>query len=272
MLAKTSRCLHAGAIALWLRDESEFIEREAIVAAKVVLVVDEDEDVRAQVRACLANRQLSCRDATTARDALRCALDDPPDLILCELVLPDQSGLGLCRIVRESPPLAATPIIVLTSRASEIDRVLAFEAGVDDFLAKPFYPPELAARVSAVLRGFVSHADEHATSAPTTSAIQLDPRTGRVVADGRRVDLTPRERELLSALIAQAGRVVRRGQLIDRLQAGREPRSERAIDAHIKSIRRKLGSARDYVETVRGVGYRLAERAIEPRNEGRSET
>jgi two-component system phosphate regulon response regulator PhoB len=250
-----------------LCDEPRIIEREAIVASKVVLVVDEDDDVRAQIRACLANRQIASREATTARDALRSALEEPPDLILVELVLPDQSGLGLCRIVRESPVLAATPIIVLTSRASEIDRVLAFEAGVDDFLAKPFYPPELGARVSAVLRGFLSHTDEHTASAPGSSAIQLDPRTGRVLADGRRVELTPRERELLSALIAQAGRVVRRGQLIDRLQAGREPRSERAIDAHIKSIRRKLGSARSYVQTVRGVGYRLAEHAIEPRSD-----
>jgi two-component system phosphate regulon response regulator PhoB len=180
-------------------------------------------------------------------------------------VLPDQSGLGLCRTVRECPALAATPIIVLTSRASEMDRVLAFESGADDFLAKPFYPPELGARVSAVLRGFAAHTDEPMTGTAMISALQLDPRTGRVIADGRRIDLTPRERELLSALIAQAGRVVRRSQLIDRLQAGREPRSERAIDAHIKSIRRKLGPARNYVETVRGVGYRLAERAIEPR-------
>ena len=119
----------------------------------VVLVVDEDGDVRAEIRECLANRQLACREAATARDALRAALEDPPDLILVDLVLPDQSGLGLCRTVRETPVLAATPIIVLTSRASEIDRVLAFESGVDDFLAKPFYPPELGARVTAVLRG-----------------------------------------------------------------------------------------------------------------------
>ena len=90
-------------------------------------------------------------------------------------------------------------------------------------------------------------------------AIQLDPRSGRVIVDGIRVDLTPRERELLSALIAQAGRVVRRSQLIDRLWGGRAPHSERAIDAHIKTIRRKLGRARDYVETVRGVGYRLSD-------------
>jgi two-component system phosphate regulon response regulator PhoB len=251
-----------------LCDETRITEREAIVASKVVLVVDEDDDVRAEIRACLANRQISCREAATARDALRSALEEPPDLILVDLVLPDQSGLGLCRIVRESPVLAATPIIVLTSRASEIDRVLAFESGVDDFLAKPFYPPELGARVSAVLRGFAAHSEDPSAGSPASTAIQLDPRTGRVIADGQCVELTPRERELLSALIAQAGRVVRRGQLIDRLQAGREPRSERAIDAHIKSIRRKLGSARNYVETVRGVGYRLAENAIEPRGEG----
>jgi CheY-like chemotaxis protein len=141
-------------------------------------------------------------------------------------VLPDQSGLGLCRIVRESPVLAATPIIVLTSRASEIDRVLAFESGVDDFLAKPFYPPELGARVSAVLRGFVAHAEEHEPGAPAGSAIQLDPRTGRVIADGRRVELTPRERELLSALIAQAAGVVRRP--ADRPAPGRTRAAQRA--------------------------------------------
>jgi two-component system phosphate regulon response regulator PhoB len=245
--------------------EIENHEKRSELALKVVLVVDEDDDIRAEIRECLANRQISCREAATARDALRAALEDPPDLILVDLVLPDQSGLGLCRTVRECPPLAATPIIVLTSRASEMDRVLAFESGADDFLAKPFYPPELGARVSAVLRGFVARTGEPAAPERTDSAIQLDPRTGRVIADGRRVELTPRERELLSALIAQAGRVVRRSQLIDRLQAGREPRSERAIDAHIKSIRRKLGPARNYVETVRGVGYRLAERAIEPR-------
>ena len=235
------------------------------MAFPVVLVVDEDDDVRAEIRECLANRQLACREAANARDALRSALEDPPDLILVDLVLPDQSGLGLCRTVRECPALAATPIIVLTSRASEIDRVLAFESGADDFVAKPFYPPELGARVSAVLRGFVARTEDPAARERSHTAIQLDPRTGRVIADGRQVDLTPRERELLSALIAQAGRVVRRSQLIDRLHAGREPRSERAIDAHIKSIRRKLGPARNYLETVRGIGYRLAERAIEPR-------
>lgn len=239
---------------------------------RVVLVVDEDEGARAEIRQCLVDRQLACCEARTAAEALERAAARPPDLILVDLYLPDQSGLGLCRTVRESAELCRTPIIVLTSRASEIDRILAFEAGVDDFLAKPFYPPELGARVSAVLRGFASRgegaggAPPHPWSAaPAAGPLQLDPAGGRVWVEGRRVDLTPREFELLQALVAQAGRVVRRHQLVQRLWGPHAPHSERAIDAHVKSIRRKLGPARDSLQTVRGVGYRIAEEAVTPR-------
>ncbi len=232
--------------------------------SRVVLVVDEDDGVRAAVRQCLADRQLACREAATAQEALKAVTEEPPDLILLELVLPDQSGLGLCRTVRESPALAGTPIIVLTSRASEIDRVLAFESGADDFLAKPFYPPELGARIAAVLRGFAARGDDVPAidDASSRAAIRLDPRSGRVWVQGRRVDLTPREVELLAVLVDHAGRVVRRGQLVARLWGERAPQSERAIDAHVKSIRRKLGPARDSIQTVRGVGYRLSEDAV----------
>ena len=243
--------------------------------SRVVLIVDEDDGVRAAVRRCLADRQLACREASTAREALKSAFEDPPDLILLDLVLPDQSGLGLCRTVRESAALARTPIVVLTSRTTEIDRVLAFESGVDDFLAKPFYPPELGARISAVLRGFAGHSSEPAPTPmrPPRAAIQIDARGGGVIVEGRRVDLTPRELELLAVLIDQAGRVVRRNQLIDRLWRRNAPHSERAIDAHVKSIRRKLGPARAYLETVRGVGYRLSGSAIAaPPDEGFTKT
>lgn len=232
------------------------------MTSRVVLVVDEDEGARAEIRQCLADRQLACFEARTAEEALEKASAHPPDLMLIDLYLPDQSGLGLCRTVRESPQLCGTPIIVLTSRASEIDRILAFEAGVDDFLPKPFYPPELGARISAVLRGFASR-PRNGAPAPARSRIQLDPASGRVWVEGRRVDLTPREFDLLRALVAQAGRVVRRSQLIERLWGPDAPHSERAIDAHVKSIRRKLGPARGTLQTVRGVGYRLSEEAVE---------
>ena len=228
----------------------------------MVLVVDEDAAVRAEVRNCLADRQLACREATTAREALDAAMAEPPDLMLIDLYLPDQSGLGLCRTIRESPPLQGTPIIVLTSRASEMDRVLAFESGVDDFLAKPFYAPELGARVSAVLRGFGGRQRKTKSPVAQGAEIQVDAESGRVIAGGQRVDLTPRERDLLLALVAEPGRVVRRHQLIERLWGDQAPHSERAIDAHVKSIRRKLGPARVYLETVRGVGYRISEQAL----------
>jgi len=233
------------------------------VDPKVVLIVDEDPTVRDQIRSCLAGRQIGCREAASAKQALELALEAPPDLVLVDLYLPDQSGLGLCRTIRESPVLEGTPIIVLTSRASEIDRVLAFESGVDDFVAKPFYPPELGARVSAVLRGFSGRPGAAPSEPPADGAIRIEANGDRVVVDGRRIDLTPRELSLLRALMDQAGRVVRRGQLIDRLWGGHAPH-ERAIDAHIKTIRRKLGRARRYLETVRGVGYRLSEDAVAP--------
>jgi len=240
------------------------------VTSLVVLVVDEDDGARAEIRQCLADRQLACREARTAAEALERAAAEPPDLILVDLYLPDQSGLGLCRVVRESAELCRTPIIVLTSRASEIDRILAFEAGVDDFLAKPFYPPELGARISAVLRGFATGPGGerraphpwNGSPAAERGPLQLDAAGGRVWVEGRRVDLTPREFELLQALVAHAGRVVRRSQLIQRLWGPDAPHSERAIDAHVKSIRRKLGPARDSLQTVRGVGYRIAEEAV----------
>jgi two-component system phosphate regulon response regulator PhoB len=163
-------------------------------------------------------------------------------------------------VLREEAPLAGVPILVVTAQASEVDRVLAFEAGVDDFLAKPFYPPELAARVAAVLRGYDARDRvERERGAEQPAALHLD--TGRRVAlvHGRRVDLTATEFEILWTLVTQSGRVVRRRELIERLFGADAPQSDRAVDAHVKSIRRKLGEARECVETVRGVGYRYAE-------------
>ena len=230
------------------------------MSPRVVLLVDSDEKVRGEVRRCLSERQLTCREASSGSEALELARAEPPDLFLVDLALPDQSGLGLCRTVRESPELAGIPIIVLTGQAGEMDRVLAFESGVDDFLAKPFYPPELGARVSAVLRGFAGSRPAAAPEHP--SALDVDAEGGRLWVEGESVDLTPRERALLIALAARAGRVVRRRELIQRLWGLDAPHSERAVDAHIKSIRRKLGRSRRYIETVRGVGYRLSEEAL----------
>lgn len=181
---------------------------------------------------------------------------------MLDLVLPGISGLGLCRLLREDPALAHVGIVMVTDHDTEVDRVLAFEAGVDDFLPRPFYGRELASRVGAVLRrsapqhGFASGYDP-----PLRGLVTLHDATGSVLVGERRLDLTPREFQLLAALMRHAGRVLTRRQLIVRVWGGESGHSDRIVDAHVKSIRRKLAEARDCVETVRGVGYRFSDAA-----------
>ena len=228
-----------------------------------VLLVDGDPDSRRRIAGILSPPRFACREVQTAREALREAARERPDVILLDGYLADLSGLGLCRLIRETPELARTPVILVSSQASEIDRVLAFEAGADDFLSKPFYAPELAARVAAVLRGF-ANAEPAALPRPA-GRVMVDVARGRAEVSGARLDLTPIEFQLLARLVAEAGRVVRRRDLIEQVWGGRAPETDRAVDAHVKAIRRKLGPARDCLETVRGVGYRFSDpSALDP--------
>ena len=230
--------------------------------AKRILVVDPDAASLRHTAESLGPRA-SCIGAATAQEALHALASGRFDLVLLELSLRDLTGLGLVRLIRENPEIARTPIFVVSGQASEIDRVLAFEAGADDFLAKPYYAPELAVRVRALLRAFDAATGCNGRDAVRSRGVVIDARARRVEVQGRTVPLTPTEFQVLAALASERGRVVRRRDLIERLRGPGADQSERAVDAHVKSIRRKLGTARAILETVRGVGYRLSE-PVEP--------
>ncbi len=224
-----------------------------------VLVVDPDLESRRRIVQSLETRSFRCHETASAAAAMDFVREKRPDLILLDTVLPDVSGLGLCRMLRESSDGGRIPIVVVSAHSSEVDRLLAFEAGADDFLAKPFYAAELSARVAAVLRGFAERPGDVRAPVRETGMLQVNLENGVAALHGRRLDLTSKEFEILVTLMSQPGRVMKREQLVARVWGGNAPQSDRAVDAHIKSIRRKLGEARRCIETVRGVGYRFCE-------------
>jgi DNA-binding response OmpR family regulator len=229
-------------------------------APKHILVVEHDPHGRDLLLESLAGPRLRVTAVSTASEALEVAAREKPDVVVAELALPDMTGLGLCRLVREDPALCHTGFVMVSTHAAEIDRILAFEAGVDDFLAKPFFARELASRVGAVLRrsGLPRDLAAGPDSIPH-GIVSFQLASGSVTVGRRRLDLTPREFHLLAALVRQAGRVLTRRQLIEGVWGSGSEQTDRVVDAHIKSIRRKLGEAKDCVETVRGVGYRFAD-------------
>jgi DNA-binding response OmpR family regulator len=225
---------------------------------KTVLVVDDEPKILEVVRDYLADAGFSVVTASDGPAALVQARSVDPDLVVLDLGLPSLDGLDVARELRRRSPV---PIIMLTARTDEVDRVLGLEIGADDYLVKPFSPRELVARVRAVLRRTdLSPADDDAPIA--VGDVVVDPARRRVTVAGRAVQLTATEFELVAHLARQPGRVFTRAQLLDVVHGIAVESYERAIDAHVKNIRRKLEPEPHrprYVLTVHGVGYRFAE-------------
>lgn len=222
-----------------------------------ILVVDDEPDLLELVRLSLVRAGFQVQTATTGREALDALEAEPPDLLVLDLMLPDVSGNEICRQVRSHPGLSDLPILMLTAKSEEVDRVVGFELGADDYVAKPFSPRELALRVAAVLR-------RRASAAATGRSIEhgvlrIDPERHRCFVKGDEIDLTAKEFRLLEALMSRPGRVLTRERLLDDVWGSEITVTSRTIDTHLKRLREKLGPAGDLIETVRGVGYRFAE-------------
>ena len=221
-----------------------------------ILIVDDEPKITRIVGDYLTDAGFAVTVARDGREALMRARTERPDLIVLDLGLPGLDGLDVTRALRRD---AGVPIIMLTARAAEADRVVGLELGADDYVTKPFSPRELVARVRAVLR---RHEVNVGSELLRAADLTLDVPRMRVEAAGRRIDLTPTEFALLEALARQPGRVFTRSQLLDAVHGVAFESYERAIDAHVKNIRRKLEPdprRPRYLLTVYGVGYRLAD-------------
>lgn len=238
----------------------EILPHAPTMQRKRVLVVDPDPVDRETARKSLDLPDLEICGVASIRDALEESHRQRPDVVLSELALADGSGFALCRSIRESEALASVPIMLVSRWAREADRILGFECGADDFVAKPYFARELVSRLRAVLRRsaqLTAAADERPLAARDGLVVDAHRRAAWV--EGEVVPLTPREFALLETLALSGGRVLTRTDLIREAWKGPGGLHERSVDAHIKSLRRKLGSARDAVETVRGLGYRFAD-------------
>lgn len=220
-----------------------------------VLVVDDELKIRELVASYLEREGYSVLLSDSGEHALKVAAKGHPDLVVLDLMLPDMSGEEVARSLRQ---VGNVPIVMLTAKASEEDRVAGLRLGADDYLAKPFSPRELVARVQAVLRRTNGGAGVKLSFAAGSLTIDLETR--EVVTDGEAVDLTRTEFELLTGLAARPGRVYSRYELVVRAQSYDFEGYERTIDSHVKNLRRKLNDDPKrprFVGTVPGIGYRL---------------
>lgn len=224
--------------------------------AKKILVVDDKLELRTLLKSYLGQEGFDVVSAGNGREALFIARQEKPDLIILDLMMPEMGGYEFMRAFARE---ADTPIIILTARLEENDRVLGLELGADDYVTKPFSMRELAARVRAVLRRLEKQAP--GAGILRSGDITLD-RSGRsVVAKARSVDLTPSEFDLLATLMAAPGRVFSRLELLDHLQGTAYEGYERTIDVHIRNLRTKIESDPSkphYIQTVYGAGYRFS--------------
>jgi DNA-binding response OmpR family regulator len=245
-------------IRYFLHDQHRVIKWAIINAMKKILVVDDEKKIVEIIKAYLEKDGYQVVSAYDGKTALELARRQPPDLIILDLMLPEVSGLDVCRSLRKESEI---PIVMLTARDEVTDKIVGLEMGADDYVTKPFDPKELLARVKAVLRRTEGKANQK--NILRTGDLSIDTEKRQVRLNGVSVELTPSEFDLLKVMAENPGRVYSRMQLLDKIQGDAYEGYERTVDSHIKNLRKKVEVDPEhpqYVITVYGVGYKMGEK------------
>lgn len=222
-----------------------------------VLIVDDDPDIQRLVSYNLSQAGFQVATASNGRTALESIQKNPPDLIILDIMMPDIDGMEVCRTLRQRENSRRIPIIMLTARGDEIDRVVGFELGADDYVMKPFSPRELVLRVKSIFR----RVGEGRTETLRAGKIQLLPQRRQVLISDASVVLTAKEFDLLYELMRAGGNVLTREFLMDKVWGYHGEATSRTLDTHVRRLREKLGDQGELIETVRSVGYRMGQGA-----------
>ena len=226
------------------------------MAKAKVLIVEDDRAIAEVLQYNLNNAGYETITSSDGQDALNQARLKLPDLVLLDLMIPVIDGLEVCKHLRAAPETRDTPILMLTAKGEETDQIVGFSVGGDDYVVKPFSVKILMERIKSLLRRRSKNQNSDTT---TLCGITIDRIRHRVTVHGKPVELTPSEFRLLNTLILQPGRAFDRSELIDGALGGDALVLERTIDVHIRSLRKKIGDEYNYIQTVRGIGYRFTE-------------
>jgi phosphate regulon transcriptional regulator PhoB len=231
-----------------------------------ILVIEDEPDIRKLVNYNLSQERYKVLEAEDGEQALKLLQRTRPNLVILDLMLPGMSGMDLCKVLRDRHDTAQLPILMLTAKAGEADKVIGLEMGADDYLAKPFSPREMVARVRAILRRSENVAAADGQAAYEKGPLRIDFSTYEVFARGKNIKLTLKEFELLRFLTQNPNRVLSRDQLLDRVWGGETFVTPRTVDVHIRRLRKAIEKddrRPRWILTLRGVGYKFDEKALE---------
>jgi len=223
---------------------------------ELIAVIDDEPDILELVSLHLIKSGFKVKGFLNAENFFKFLSSKMPDLIVLDLMLPDADGIEICKYLRSKEEFRSIPIIMLTARASETDKVLGLELGADDYVTKPFSPRELVARVKAVLR---RKTQDSSKKVKIGDILLIDLNKFEVFVENKKIDLTPTEFRILKILATKKGWVFTRDQILDHLWGHDKAVLDRTIDVHIKNLREKLGKAKKFIKNVRGIGYKIEE-------------